>query len=95
MQKLIIRNQIEQLISSLDGWRLIDNKKVIEKEFTFKNFTEAFKFMTKCASESDKMNHHPEWFNVYNTVKVRLTTHDSGGLTDLDISLAKFMNDNQ
>ena len=95
MQKLIIRNQIEQLISSLDGWRLIDNKKVIEKEFTFKNFTEAFKFMTKCASESDKMNHHPEWFNVYNTVKVRLTTHDSDGLTDLDISLAKFMNDNQ
>lgn len=95
MQKLIIRNQIEQLVSSLDGWRLIDNKKAIEKEFTFKDFTEAFKFMTKCASESDKMNHHPEWFNVYNTVKVRLTTHDSGGLTHLDISLAKFMNDNQ
>ena len=95
MQKLIIQNQIEQLVSSLDGWRLIDNKKSIEKEFKFKDFNEAFKFMTKCAAESDKMNHHPELFNVYNTVKVRLTTHDSDGLTDLDISLAKFMNDNQ
>ena len=95
MKKLISQNKIKQLESILHGWKLINNNTAIIKEFKFKDFTQAFKFMSICASQSDKMDHHPEWSNVYNIVKVKLTTHDAGGLTDLDISLAKFMNKNK
>ncbi len=61
------------------------------KTFTFKNFIEAFGWMTSVAIVAEKLNHHPEWFNVYKTVKVTLTTHDTGGLSDLDLKLAKRM----
>ena len=60
--------------------------------FKFNNFTEAFAFMTEVAFAAEKMNHHPEWFNVYNTVDVVLATHDAGGVTGFDIKLANFMN---
>jgi len=71
------------------GWDVSDNK--AEKTFQFKNFIEAFGWMTSAAIVAEKLNHHPEWFNVYKTVKVTLTTHDTGGLSDLDLKLAKQM----
>ena len=71
----------------LDGWDYQDNG--IEKTYEFRDFVAAFSFMTRVAIEAEKMNHHPEWSNVYNRVKIRLTTHDAGGLTDLDFKLAE------
>lgn len=71
------------------GWDVSDTKAT--KTYTFKNFVEAFGWMTSAAIVAEKLNHHPEWFNVYKTVDVTLTTHDTGGLTDLDLKLAKRM----
>lgn len=71
------------------GWAL-DGKK-ISRQFQFKDFNEAFAFMTRVAMQAEKMDHHPEWFNVYNKVKVELTTHDAGGVTEKDFKLARFM----
>ena len=71
------------------GWDVSETK--AEKTFTFKNFVHAFGWMTSAAIEAEKLNHHPEWFNVYKTVKVTLTTHDTGGLSDLDLKLAQKM----
>ncbi len=71
------------------GWDVGDTK--AEKTFIFKNFIEAFGWMTSMAIVAEKLNHHPEWFNVYKTVKVTLTTHDTGGLSDLDLKLAQKM----
>lgn len=71
----------------LPSWKF--NNAGIEKEFQFKNFIEAFAFMTQVAFYAEKANHHPEWSNVYNKVQIRLSTHDAGGLTQKDIDLAK------
>ncbi len=68
------------------------HRDAINKTFTFKSFNQAFAFMTRTALLAEKMDHHPEWFNVYKTVDVTLTTHDAGGVTELDIKLAKAMN---
>ena len=73
------------------GWEVGD--KSAKKTFTFKNFIEAFGWMTSVAIVAEKMNHHPEWFNVYKTVEVTLTTHDTDGLSDLDLKLAQKMDD--
>lgn len=73
------------------GWKLDKNRDAISKEFQFKNFIEAFSWMTKIAFWAEKINHHPEWFNVYRTVKVVLTTHDVQGLSSLDLELAAKM----
>lgn len=73
------------------GWSHDAARDAISKAFVFKNFVEAFGWMTQVAIHAEKMNHHPEWFNVYKTVKVVLTTHDAGGLTELDVKLAKRM----
>lgn len=73
------------------GWEMVDGRDAIMKTFTFKNFVEAFGFMTRCALWAEKLNHHPEWSNVYKTVEVTLTTHDTGGLSELDAKLAKKM----
>ena len=72
----------------LNGWDLVDGRDAIHKSFEFANFVEAFGWMTRCAIWAEKMNHHPEWFNVYKTVEVTLSTHDAGGLTELDVKLA-------
>jgi 4a-hydroxytetrahydrobiopterin dehydratase len=79
--------EVQENLSTLSGWELQNGK--LHKAYKFKNFVEAFGFMTKGALEAEKMNHHPEWFNVYNRVVVDLTTHDAGGVSDLDIALAK------
>ena len=73
------------------GWGLSDDSTAIEKTFEFGNFVEAFGFMTRCALWAEKLNHHPEWSNVYKRVTVRLTTHDTGGLSALDAKLAQKM----
>lgn len=82
----------ESELASLDGWTKCESRDAIVKTFVFKNFNQAFGFMTRSALLAEKMNHHPEWFNVYKTVEVTLTTHDASGLTELDIKLAKAMN---
>jgi len=64
----------------------------LHKEFKFDNFNQAFGFMTRAAMEIEKMNHHPEWFNVYNRITVELTTHDAGGITKNDVNLARILN---
>lgn len=72
-------------------WQVVDGK--LHKEFVFADFIEAFGFMTRCAITAEKMNHHPEWFNVYKKVTVDLMTHEAGGLTELDFGLAQSMDE--
>lgn len=74
-----------------NGWAMAEDRDAIQKSFVFANFVEAFGFMTRAAIWAEKLNHHPEWANVYKTVDVTLTTHDTGGLSDLDAKLAKKM----
>ncbi len=78
-------------LASLKGWKKPRGREAIFKSFRFRNFNEAFGFMTRVALMADRMDHHPEWFNVYNRVDVTLTTHDAGGVTERDIALAKFI----
>ncbi len=79
-------------LSKLTGWSAVEgDKDAIQKIYRFSDFKTAFGFMTVCAEKADQMDHHPEWFNVYNRVEVTLTTHDAPGVTDLDIELATFM----
>ncbi|MEM9782438.1 MAG: 4a-hydroxytetrahydrobiopterin dehydratase [Pseudomonadota bacterium] len=73
------------------GWVLSEDGKAIQKQFKFKNFRAAMAWMMRAAFEAEAMDHHPEWFNVYNRVDVRLTTHDAGGLSDKDVALAERM----
>ena len=75
-----------------DGWALDAERDAITREFRFNDFTEAFGFMTRAAIWAEKWNHHPEWSNVYNKVRVTLTTHDVGGLSELDVKLARKIN---
>lgn len=79
-------------LTELSGWQMRPDGKAIERSFVFRNFSEAFGFMTRAAIVSEKLNHHPEWSNVYKRVDVLLTTHDTGGLTELDFKLARAMN---
>ena len=85
------RSEIDALVGSLNGWVVNDEGTGIAKTFTFADFNEAFGFMARAALVAEKMNHHPEWFNVYKTVKVTLSTHDAGGVTELDGKLARAM----
>ena len=84
--------EIEDALSQLDGWRKVEGRDAITRKFEFKNFNEAFGFMTRSALIAEKMDHHPEWFNVYKTVDVVLATHDADGVTEYDTKLAKAMN---
>jgi 4a-hydroxytetrahydrobiopterin dehydratase len=79
-------------LQGLPGWHLVDGEKAITRNFAFLDFNEAFGFMTRAALVAEKMNHHPEWSNVYKKVEVTLTTHEAGGLTALDVELAAAMN---
>ncbi|KAM9373241.1 pterin-4-alpha-carbinolamine dehydratase 2 [Phaethornis superciliosus] len=73
------------------GWSELGERDAIYKEFNFKNFNQAFGFMTRVALQAEKMNHHPEWFNVYSKVQITLISHDCGGLTKRDVKLAQFI----
>lgn len=90
-QKKLSEEAISEALAGLDGWTRSDDGIAIEKKYKFKTFREAFGFMTEGALAAEKFNHHPEWFNVYNRVEVRLTNHDAGGLTELDMKLATAM----
>ena len=79
-------------LTELKDWRELPGRDAIGKKFIFKDFNEAFGFMTRAALVAEKMDHHPEWRNVYKTVEVVLSTHDAGGVTKLDIELARTMN---
>jgi 4a-hydroxytetrahydrobiopterin dehydratase len=79
----------KQALSALKGWSEAKDGDALTKTFTFKDFNEAFGFMSRVALVAEKMDHHPEWSNVYKTVAVTLSTHDAGGLTELDMKLAK------
>ncbi|MDO9416558.1 4a-hydroxytetrahydrobiopterin dehydratase [Pararhizobium sp.] len=82
---------VEAALGKAEGWKLSDDGVAIARSFKFKSFVEAFGFMTEGALGAEKLNHHPEWFNVYNRVDVTLTTHDAKGLTELDFKLAGLM----
>jgi 4a-hydroxytetrahydrobiopterin dehydratase len=79
-------------LAKLAGWSEVKGCDAITRKFVFKDFNEAFGFMARAALVAEKLDHHPEWFNVYKTVEVTLSTHDAGGLTELDIKLAEAMN---
>jgi 4a-hydroxytetrahydrobiopterin dehydratase len=79
------------LAQRLPGWTMAQGRDAISKTFKFKDFNAAFGFMTRAALVAEQMNHHPEWFNVWNRVEVTLSTHDAGGLTELDLKLAEAM----
>ena len=81
-------------LARLPGWQLLEGPRdAIQRTYRFKDFNEAFGFMTRVALRADQLDHHPEWFNVYNRVDVILTTHDADGVTELDVTLARFMNE--
>lgn len=76
-------------LAGLTGWSEVEGRDAIEKSFTFKSFNAAWAFMSRVALAAEKMDHHPEWFNVYNRVDITLSTHDCGGLSERDLDLAK------
>lgn len=78
-------------LGRLKGWSEVQGRDAITKKFVFADFNQAFGFMTRAALVAEKLNHHPEWFNVYKNVEVTLSTHDAGGLTELDLKLAEAM----
>ncbi|HXV73635.1 MAG TPA: 4a-hydroxytetrahydrobiopterin dehydratase [Sphingomonadales bacterium] len=80
-----------EALQGLPGWREVEGRDAITKEYKFKDFNAAFAFMTKVALQAEKMDHHPEWFNVYNKISVTLATHTADGVTARDIELARFM----
>jgi 4a-hydroxytetrahydrobiopterin dehydratase len=78
-------------LDALPGWSAVEGRDAIQRRFVFADFNAAFAFMTRVAMKAEQMDHHPEWFNVYKTVDVTLATHDAGGVTALDVAMARFM----
>ena len=85
----LTEEQIQTEIEKLSKWLVVNGK--LHKDIEFSSFNEAFGFMTRASMEIEKMNHHPEWFNVYNKLTIDLMTHDAGGITEKDINLAKIL----
>ncbi len=92
MAELLSEQERQTALAALDGWAIVEGRDAITRTFKFKNFNQAFGFMSRVALKAEKIDHHPEWFNVYSTVEVTLATHDAGGVTMLDVALAEFMN---
>ena len=78
-------------LSTLPKWEPVEGRDAISRKLVFGNFNEAWGFMTRVAVEAERIDHHPEWFNVYNTVDITLSTHDADGVTKLDLELAQFI----
>lgn len=91
MKKTPKSQAVESFLQKKNGWARVKGKKAIHKTYAFKDFNQAFGFMTRVALLAEQMNHHPEWFNVYNRVDVTLTTHDAGDVTEKDVTLATAM----
>jgi 4a-hydroxytetrahydrobiopterin dehydratase len=83
----------QSVLSGLAGWRAHAERDAIQKSFQFKDFNAAFGFMARVAMYAEKLDHHPEWFNVYNRVDVVLSTHSADGVTELDVRMARFMDE--
>jgi 4a-hydroxytetrahydrobiopterin dehydratase len=86
------RIPVPDALAQLDGWQAVEGREAIARKYRFTDFNEAFGFMSRVALMAEKLDHHPEWFNVYNRVEITLTTHDAEGVTELDLTLARFMN---
>lgn len=84
-------SELKEALDQLPGWKVVDGK--LHKEYIFADFVHAFGFIATAALGIEKMNHHPEWFNVYNRVRVDLMTHDAQGITAKDVELAKLLDD--
>lgn len=91
MAKKLSGDARQQALATLDGWEEVDGRDAIRKIFQFADFNAAFGWMSRIALLAEKMDHHPEWFNVYNKVDVTLATHDAAGITELDIAMAQAM----
>jgi len=91
MPKKLAGEARKTALARLKGWSVVKGRDAISKKFVFADFNQAFGFMTRAALVAEKLDHHPEWFNVYKTVEVTLSTHDAGGLTELDVKLAEAM----
>ena len=91
MSERLTESQIQQQLSQLPSWQIKEDK--LYRCFEFADFCEAFAFMTRVALKAEAMQHHPEWSNVYNRLEVHLTTHDVGGLSQLDFQMASFLDD--
>jgi 4a-hydroxytetrahydrobiopterin dehydratase len=91
MRKLLTQSERIAALETLAGWQTAEGRDAIFRSFKFADFAAAFGFMTRVALIAEKMDHHPEWFNVYNRVDITLSTHDSGGLTKLDLQLAQII----
>lgn len=89
--KLLSADELDRVLPSLDGWNVQNGK--LHRQFQFKSFVEAFGFMSSLALVAEAMGHHPEWFNVYNRVTIDMTTHDAGGITNLDLEFARKANE--
>lgn len=92
MAEKLTDTQRTQAVSGLTGWHIVAGRDAISRTFTFADFNAAFGFMTRVALVAERMDHHPEWFNVWNRVDVTLATHSASGLTQLDVDLATAMN---
>lgn len=90
IEKLTAAARAEAL-KALSAWNEVDGRDAIRRDFKFKTFNEAFGFMARVALKAEAMDHHPEWFNVYNKVEIVLSTHDCGGLSERDVKLAQFI----
>lgn len=93
MSNKLTEDQRRAALAQLPNWQPTDNRDAISRTFKFQNFNQAFGFMCRSSLMAEKLDHHPEWSNVYNRVEVTLTTHDAAGLTQLDIDLAGFMDE--
>jgi len=91
MSEKLAGSERNEALAGLSGWREVEGRDAITKTFTFKDFNQAFGWMSRVALAAEKMDHHPEWTNVYRTVEVTLSTHDAGGVTERDIALARAM----
>jgi 4a-hydroxytetrahydrobiopterin dehydratase len=90
MSTTLVERDITAALAELRGWTVVNAK--LHREFQFKNFVEAFGFMTTVALIAERLNHHPEWFNVYHRVVIDLVTHDAGGITSVDVEFARAVN---
>ena len=93
MAQRLSKDARDMALAGLNGWTMVDGREAITRSFAFKDFNAAFGFMTRAALVAEQLNHHPEWFNVWNRVDVVLATHDAGGLTELDVKLARAMDE--
>jgi 4a-hydroxytetrahydrobiopterin dehydratase len=85
--------EIQEALKELEGWSLVEGRAAITKKFKFRDFVEAWNFMDDVAGYADEISHHPEWTNIYNRVEIILTTHDVGGVSELDLDLAEFIDE--